>query len=139
MLTTATKIEVTLVDGSVETVELKRLTIRQLYHFVEVLSAKSSADAVALCAGKPVEWVDTLSDASFKKLAKAVHDENFPRAMELSDGDNSMAIAIAPYISKMLKADGMVGSVRSPSSPSPASAEVTPNESSTSPTTGLSS
>lgn len=139
MLTTATKIEVTLVDGSVETVELKRLTIRQLYHFVEVLAAKSSADAVALCAGKPIEWIDTLSDASFKKLAKAVHDENFPRAMELSDGDNSMAIAIAPYISKMIKAGGMVGSEKSPSSPLPASAEVTPNAFSTSPTTGLSS
>lgn len=139
MISPATKVEVTLLDDSKETVEVKRLTIRQLYLFVDVLSAKSSADAIVLCTGKPIEWVDTLTDQSFGKLAKVVHDENFPRAMALTEEDNAMAIAIAPYVSKMLKADGMVGSAKSPSSRLPASAEVTPNASSISPTTGSTS
>ena len=98
MITSVAKVEVTLADGSTkETVELRRLSPRQLYQLFELLNGgKTSADAIALCTGKPIEWTDTLSDESFGELAKRVHEENFQRAVLIVEkGDVGMAIVIA--------------------------------------------
>jgi len=137
MISPATTLEVTLIDGTTkELVELKRLSLRQLYQFVEVLSAKETIDAIVLATGKTVEWVETMSDESYGLLAEAVHSANFPRAMALIKKDPAMAIGLAPYIGRMLKADGMVGGARSQPLPSAESAEANVSVSSTSRTTG---
>ena len=128
-----------LADGTTkETVEVKRLTVRQLYRFVELTGGKTPTDAVAMCCGKPAEWVDTLSDESFIELAAIVHKANFPRAMAMAEkGEGAMACAIAPYVGKLLAASGMAGKEKSQSSPSLESVGEMQSESLISLSTGL--
>jgi len=130
MISPVKSIEVTLADGvTKETVQIKRLTLRQLFTYIETLGGKSSPEVVALCAGKPLEWVDTLSDESFGELSQITFTENFTRAVALSKVDSPMAAALAPFVGKMLQASGVAGGVKLPSSPSQESAEATPSAS----------
>lgn len=130
MISTVKKESVTLSDGvTTEEVELRRLTLRQLYAYIEKLGGKASPELVAMCAGKPVEWVDTLSDESFAKLAKETFAANFQRAVTLAKEDPVAAGLLAPFLLLASAARGTDGEEKSPSSASSESAAETPSES----------
>lgn len=92
--------EVQTLDGKTETVVLARLTVRQLYSFVDCMKGDNTPGLVALCSAKPVEWVDTLTDESFSALAEECIGANFQRAVKLAKGD----VSVAAKISQTLKA-----------------------------------
>lgn len=132
MISIPQKIEVTLADGvTKENVELRRLTLRQLYGYIEKLGGKASPELVATCAGKPIEWIDTLSDESFAELAEVTFAANFQRAVTLAGRDPVAAGMLAPFLLLAKAARGMAGGEKSPSSASSESAAETPNASST--------
>jgi len=137
MISTVRKISVTLNDGvTTEEVELRRLTLRQVYTYIEKLGGKASPELVAMCVGKPVEWVDTLSDESFAELAKVSFSENFQRAVTLAKEDPVAAGLIAPFLLLANAARGMGGDEKLLNSASSESAGETPTESSISLPTG---
>jgi hypothetical protein len=94
----ASTCQVTFADGSVASVEIKRLTIRQLYQFAKHLAAMDGPDLVALCTGKPAEWCDNITPESFSALHKAALDLNFIKAAKLAEGDPRLAALILPFI-----------------------------------------
>jgi hypothetical protein len=135
------RIEVAYRNGQKETIEFKELSIRQLYRFIDAVERDQTPELVALCAGKPIEWIDALTLASFGKLAKYCIAENFPKAMELSGSDSianskmfpllhkiSLALAgLTPEekaeLAKELKKEGAIAGASNNSSPAPASSE----------------
>lgn len=138
-LVNASPVDVTYVDGKTERLTLARLSIRQLYQFTHLLAGDKVPDLVALCAAKPVEWIDTLSDESFAALSRKSIEINFPRAMTLAKDDPVIAARVAPLLARMqlalVQADSL-GPTLSGLSPAPAasgSAPATGSESSTSP------
>lgn len=145
-LVNATPVEVEHLDGSKETVQLARLTIRQLYAWSKHLAANEGPELVQLCAGRPAEWIDTLTPAAFAALHRACIDANFPAASEVAKGDPRLAAKLLPFVQDVqmimiLGTGAMLGldlrSVSSAPAPS-ASAEATGSESSTSHPTGSS-
>jgi len=97
--------EVTYLDGRKESVQLRRLSLRQLYRFIEVIGGKDSAEMVALCTGRPVEWIDSLEDDSGAALAKLCSEENFPRAARLAQVDPLAGLKMGPFF--VAAAEGM--------------------------------
>ena len=90
-----------MLDGKTETISLGRLSIRQLYAFTQHLAGEKVPELVALCAAKPVEWIDTLADESFAALAKRCIALNFPRAVTLSKNDPVIAQRVLPFLQGM--------------------------------------
>lgn len=107
-LVNAVPVEVTHLDGSKETVELRQLSIRQLYRFIELATQDATPEIVALCVGQPSPWIDTLSDESYTDLAQQCHEQNFPRAMRLSAKDPLIAIRVAPLAVRFQQAQAML-------------------------------
>jgi hypothetical protein len=139
MIVNGTPIRVTLADGKSENVQLSRLTVRQLYTWAKLVREHDMPNLVALCTGKPIEWIDTLSDESFGELAKACFDANFPRAMTLMKSDPVIAVDLGPLLGEtvaLAEKMGMLGGLSSGSLPAPAPSESAPatgSESSISP------
>jgi hypothetical protein len=100
-LVNATPIGVKKLDGSQETVEVRQLTIRQLYRFAELASAIAMPEIVALCTGKPPEWIDTLQDDSYGLLAAKSWELNFPRAVKQVATDPLIAARFLPMIQQL--------------------------------------
>lgn len=133
--------EVTHLDGSKETVELKRLSLRQLYRFIEVLGGRDSSEMVALCTGKSAEWFDTLTDESGAQLAKECADRNFQRAATLAQTDPLAGMRMAPFFGVAANAIGtaealgVIGKLSSVAPQLSASVEATSMPASISPST----
>jgi len=140
-LVNATPFEVAYLDGKKETVQISRLSIRQLYTFAKHLAATEGPELAALCTGKPIEWIDTLTPASFAALHRACIDLNFPAASEVAKGDPRLAAKLMPFIQDsattlILAMGAMAGLNSNASSPAPApsvSPAATGSESSTTP------
>lgn len=136
--------EVTYLDGRRETVPLRRLSLRQLYRFIEVLGGKDSSELVSLCTGRPVEWFDTLADDSGAGLANLCASENFPRAASLAQTDPLAGLKMAPFFQAIAAglsattALGTNGNFLSLAQQPSASATVTSEPVSTSPSTSSS-
>lgn len=97
-LLATTTVAVTFAEGTAATVEVRRLTIRQLYVFARHLGAMEGPELVALCTGKPVEWCDTLSPEGFAALHKGALELNFTNAAKLAEGDPRVAAAVVPFV-----------------------------------------
>lgn len=122
ILVNAEPVEVELLNGSKETVTLARLSIRQIYVFAEHVKGNKTPELVALCAGKSIEWVDTLADASFAALTEQCVTANFHRAMAIAEKDPVMAGLIGPAVATgILSVAEMLPAIKaSLTSPAPA-------------------
>jgi len=131
-------VEVTYRDATTEKITIGKLSIRGLYTFLKLLGESDTPGLVALCAGKPIAWVDSLTIDSFKKLADAAIGQNFNEATELAKSDpvalgkiGPLLIALEGVASKFIEMSGSNGSGASPT-PAPAeSAAATGSASST--------
>ncbi len=94
----STPFPVTYLDGKTDTVMLHRLSLRELYTFMQLLSVYKTPDLVALCARRPLEWIDSLADDSFAALAALCIQPNFTRAMTIAKSDPVMAQHISPHL-----------------------------------------
>ncbi|MDR1789657.1 MAG: hypothetical protein LBR12_04870, partial [Opitutaceae bacterium] len=123
-----------------DTVTISPLTIRQLYKFIHCVSgADTNPELVAMCCGKPVEWVDTLADESFGALSKRCFELNFPRAANLAKTDPIAAATLSPTVLRLQNALKIAGRIsggsltgKLPPPPPADSSAVTPEKSSTS-------
>jgi hypothetical protein len=97
-LINATPVEVIYLDGKTETVQIARLSIRQLYTFAQHLAANEGPELAVLCTGRSPEWIDTLTPAAFGKLHRACIDLNFPAASEMAKGDPRLAAKLMPFV-----------------------------------------
>lgn len=143
-LVNASPVEVEHLDGRRETVQLSRLSIRQLYLFCTHLAAVAGPDLAALCTGRSLDWVDTLTPESFGALHKRCIELNFPKAGEVAKGDPRLAAKLMPFLQDqqmlMLIAMGAVlGLDSKPSSSTPQPSEskaAATSDASTSPPSG---
>jgi hypothetical protein len=121
-------------DGRTETINLGELSIRNLYRWIEHFSRNDVPSLVALCAGKPLDWVDSLTDDSFGDLSKLAFELNFPRATALSSKDVTVAALLKPSLLQIASlaqaSDGPLSSVKSPAPAASASAAAIGSESS---------
>ena len=111
-------------DGQHEILALPLLSITKLYLFAHKLAATDGVGLVTLATGKSVDWVDTLTPASFGELHKKIIELNFPKAAEIAKGDPRTAALLMPFIQEMQILAAIVGSagVSLPDlSPAPAS------------------
>jgi len=97
-LINATPIEITYLDGRKETITLGQLALRQLYVFIKHLGGSDTPALAALCAGKPVEWIDTLTDDSFDALVALSIKLNFQRATDRVKADPVALGKLAPML-----------------------------------------
>lgn len=122
-------------NGQSETLNLGELSIRNLYRWIEHLSARDTPALVALCVGKPVDWIDTLTDESYGELSRLAFELNFPRATALSGKDVTVASLMKPILLEIARlapdSDGAPSSDKSPEPAASASAAATGSESST--------
>lgn len=101
-------IEIQFADGRKGVVQMKRLSIRQLYDFVEYCRTDQTPALVALCCGQEIEWIDTLADESFTTLAEEAIKQNFHRAAKLAEKDPIIAAKFAPILVRFAQmADSM--------------------------------
>lgn len=98
-------VQITLIDGTPSTVDLQRLSIRELYKYTKHAGAEDTPQIIALCARKPIEWVDTLSDESAAELSQKCFELNFPRAGKLAATDPIAATQLAPLLIKLFSAN----------------------------------
>lgn len=122
-------VAVTYRDGRTETLAIETLTIRKRYLFIRHLGGNDTPALVALCAGKPVEWIDTLTDASYMALVAECIRQNFTGAMELVKNDPVALHQLGPLLFSLEKltrelqpTNGPYGSGSSPAPASSASA-----------------
>jgi hypothetical protein len=128
-LVNAEPVEVEHLDATKESVSLTRLSIRQIYIFAEHVRGNKTPDLVALCTGKPVEWVDSLTPESFAELAGKAVTANFRTAMTIAEKDPVMAIMIGPIVaSGVLSVAEMIPAINSQLTTPPAG-EVTKSSS----------
>ena len=96
-------------DGRTETLLLGELSIRQLYTFIKHLGGSDTPALVALCAGKPVEWVDTLTDASFDALVAESIRLNFQRATDRVKSDPVALSRLGPMLVEIDRVKKAIG------------------------------
>jgi hypothetical protein len=149
-LLNAVPFEVTYLDGRKETLKIGELPIRALYEFIEFVRRSQTPELVALCAGKPPEWIDLLKLESYGALAEQCIKLNFQRAMTLVEKDPVVASAMAqiligtinfatsmgtidPKTLEALKALDAAATRKSEKTSSPAPAESAPSSSAPSP------
>lgn len=101
-------VQVSLSDGTKETVSLRQLSIRQLYQFTEHLRGDNMPALVSLCARKTDEWIDALELESYAALVKKCLELNFPRAAMLATSDPIVATKLAPLIARFQNAEKMI-------------------------------
>lgn len=99
-LLNSTPFDVVYLDGKTETLQLGRLSIRNLYTWINLLVGDRLPELVALTVGRPVEWVDTLTDQSFGELSAKCVALNFQRAMDLGKTDPTIAVKLVPLLSQ---------------------------------------
>ncbi|MBC8009149.1 MAG: hypothetical protein H7067_03525 [Burkholderiales bacterium] len=97
-LVNAIPVEVEYLDGKREAVQLARLSIRQLYLFCTHLAAVAGPDLAALCTGRTLDWIDTLTPQSFAVLHRRCTELNFPKAAEVAKGDPRLAAKLMPFL-----------------------------------------
>ena len=141
LLENGSPVDVRYTDGTKETVFVKTLSLRELARFTGFVGSNNTPALVALCVGKPEEWVDTLEDDSYRALAPKCVAANFKRAVAISRDDPIAAAEIVPYLVKleaMIKlvpltppASDETGSASSPAPAPSASAAATGSASST--------
>lgn len=110
-------------DGRTETLKLGELSIRNLYRWIEHFAKNDVPALVALCAGKPVEWVDSLTDDSFGDLSKLAFELNFPRATALSSKDVTVAALLKPSLLQIASLADHAGPLSNAKSPAPAASD----------------
>ena len=138
-LLNATPFTVTTLDGRSESLSLARLSIRQLYLFSQHLASERIAELVSLCTGKPVAWIDTLTDEAYAELVQKLVELNFTRASTVAKADPALAIQLMPFVQKvqtLMVLGSSLGLNLNPPSPAPAcsaSEAVTGSASSTTP------
>ncbi len=130
-------ISVLKLDGSTEPLSIVRLSLRNLYTWTHHLANDRLPELVALTAGKPIEWVDTIVDESFAALSAKCIELNFPRAMTLGKTDPIIAAKLSPLLNQfaeVLKQSPLAGMTLKdllPALPPSESAEAIPPASST--------
>ena len=111
-------------DGTTDTIELRELSIRQLYEWIERFSDRDTPALVALATGRDAAWVDTLDDASFATLGAAAIKTNFPRAETMMRQDITVAARLLPILQLLAHAETLALGIPSPSkSPAPVASE----------------
>lgn len=98
ILANASPVPVAYRDGRSETLVLGELSIRQLYTFIKHLGGSETPALVALCAGKPLEWIDTLTDQSFDALVAESIRLNFQRATDRVKSDPVALSRLGPIL-----------------------------------------
>lgn len=108
MTTTAAKIlgsqpiEVEMVGGGQRMlIALRPLSIRQLLTWCEYITTEKRFELVLLCTGKPAEFIDQLTPASFAMLYGAAFNENFVKATPMIQADPTLANVFLPLVRKM--------------------------------------
>lgn len=130
-----TPVAVTFRSGSSTTIELKELSLRQLYKFIAHAAADETPQLVALCAGKSLEWVDTLTDESYGALAAAAFNLSFLRAVGLMKSDPTVSAKLTPLLltlgrnAELIAISGLYGKSSSPAPVTTESAVETPSAS----------
>ena len=88
-------------NGTRSDLVLRQLSIRQLYQFCRDFSEERGPELVALCLGKDMEWVDTLTPESYAELYTRAFNENFPKAAKILQSDPSLAAKVGPAIVRL--------------------------------------
>jgi hypothetical protein len=74
------EMEVTHLNGSKETVKVRRIALSKLQSFMLALGTSDTAEEIALYCDKPKEWSDSLSDDSIFAIAAKGQELNSPGA-----------------------------------------------------------
>jgi hypothetical protein len=74
-------------DGREEEISVAQLPIIDLYKFIDGIALDDVPKVVALCCGRDLAWVNTLTPKSYGKLSKLTIEQNFPPAMEIIQSD----------------------------------------------------
>jgi hypothetical protein len=141
-LVNAVPVEVTYLDGRRETISLSKLTNRQIYTFIELLNGNKTPALVALCAGRPEDWIDELTEEAFGLLVAKSYELNFQKALRLIIRDpaiGSMSLPMLRRLEALEQESRSRGPITNTPSPAPApsgSAAETGSGSSISPPTG---
>ena len=91
-------------DGRKGFVSILDLPISSLFAWIEYFAAGDSPAMVGLCIGRTKEYVDTLSDDSFKELAKIALKSNFDRAMDFAATDLVAGAKVLPMLRQIDRA-----------------------------------
>ncbi len=121
-LVEAAPVVIALRDGTRGTATLRPLTIRQLYRFIEHLGGRDMPALVCLCVDQPPDWIDLLSDESYRQLVQLCLDANFTRAAKLAQSDPFTAAKLAPLLASLNQATTLLAAGTTSSAPSPAPA-----------------
>ena len=102
LITTPFPFTVTIEDGSIERITIKKPSITKLYEWLYLSKDNSEPAMVALCTGKDLVWVNSLELDSFAQLAAKSSEIYFTLALRLSKGAPVAAALIAPLIQRNL-------------------------------------
>lgn len=134
-LTDTAELDVVTLSGQTERVKLRRLSLKEMLEAVKLIAEDKIEELVAMSSGRPVEWLDTLTDESTAEVFKACTDVVFRRAMKIAEGHLVMARLLTPLVIEYVGLAEKSKTLGSSSSPAPApsaSAEATGIESLTS-------
>jgi len=119
----STPVPVEYKKGGTEEISIRQLEITEIYKYIDAIALDETPRIVAYCAGKPIDWVNTLKGASYAKLAKLVHEQNFPLAMEIIQSDPIASARFGKVLAQLNDAAQALLKSSTVSSSAPASPE----------------
>ena len=90
--------------GASLSVLISELEIGPLYKFCHCLVENKTPELVALCIGKPIEWLNQLDVKSYSELSAKCIELNFQNAMTMMEGDPVLALKLGPIVLQMITA-----------------------------------
>jgi len=91
-------------DGRTGFVSILDLPISSLFAWIEYFATGNTPALVGLCIGRTQEYVDSLSDDSFKELAQVSIKSHFARAMDFAATDLVAGAKLIPMLTKLERA-----------------------------------
>ncbi len=107
-------------EGLEESLTFAPLSITERYTFIDHLVAGETPKIVALCARRPLDWVDSLDPECYLDLAARFVRENFSMAMRIAERDPIAGMKVGPLLVRMGNVLSLLPGL--PSSPTPGSA-----------------
>lgn len=96
--------------GQTEEIQIKQLTNRELYKYIKAIKDDDMVSVAAFCAGKPLEWIDTITVESYAAIIGIVRDQNFQKAMAIAAADPVAGVVLLRVATAM----GEIASVSLP-------------------------
>ena len=87
-------------DGRAGFVSILDLPISSLFAWIEHFSTGNTPALVGLCIGRTPEYVDSLSDESFKELAQVSIKSHFDRAVDFAETDLFAGAKLWPMLKR---------------------------------------